>query len=244
MNRSTPVPEIEPEAAEQEGGTVLDERWLKMIDAALKVQTPVAAAYVARLRAKHPEATDDELIASVCRKFSLLMTATGAGIGGVAALPGLGTAAAVGLTIGEGASFAEACAFLTLAVADIRGIDMKDRDTRRMVMFGVLSGDKGTRIIAKTLGKQGMQWNTVLAGSGSSIVPRLINTQISHWVRRKIAARAGKLWMARLLPFGIGAVIGGVGSRMVSRSVTDAVQEIFGAGPMIAGEAEEPSAGS
>lgn len=236
MNPTTPSSDVQSEDPQHE----LDERWVGMIDTALRMQAPAAASYVRRLRAKKPQASDDELIDDVCRKFTLLMTATGAGIGGAAALPGIGTAAAIGLTVGEGASFAEACAFLTLSVAAIRGIDMKDKDTRRMVMLGVLGGDKGTQIIAKTLGKQGMQWNTVLAGGGTGVVPRLINTQISRWVKRKVVARAGRVWFGRLLPFGIGAAIGGVGNRMIARSVTDAVREIFAQAPTIAGEAAGP----
>lgn len=230
-------PQPSPQApSEDQQVDQLDERWIRMIDTALRLQAPAAASYVRKLREKKPHATDDELVEDVCRKFTALMTATGAGIGGAAALPGIGTAAAVGLTVGEGASFAEACAFLTLAVAAIRGVDMKDADTRRIVMLGVLGGDKGTEIIAKALGKQGLQWNTVLAGGGGSIVPRLIHTQVSRWIKRKVVARAGTLWLGRLLPFGIGAVIGGVGNRTIARSVTEAVREIFAQGPTVPGE--------
>ena len=85
---------------------MIDERWLSALDGALKVQAPLARSYVARLRAKSPEATERQLLEHVTKRFVSLTTAAGAGIGGVAALPGLGTAAAVGLTIGEGVTFA------------------------------------------------------------------------------------------------------------------------------------------
>lgn len=204
----------------------IDERWLSVIDAALKVQAPLAHGYVARLRDKHPEETDRQLLERVTSRFTTLTTATGAGIGGVAALPGLGTAAALGLTVGEGVTFAEACAFLTLAAAEIHGVDMAERSTRRLVLMGVLSGERGTEIIAKAMGKQGLQWNTVLSGGGG-FLPGLISKQVSRYVRRRVLARTGKLWIVRLLPFGIGAVIGGLGARAVARSVVEAMQEIF-----------------
>src|SRR5690625_6200669 len=101
-------------------------------------------------------------------RFTHLMTATGAGVGGVAALPGLGTAAAIGLTVGEGVSFGEACAFVTLAAAEIHGVDMSDPGTRRLVLTAILSGDRGTESMARALGKQGLQWSAVLGGGGSS----------------------------------------------------------------------------
>ncbi|MFC7373684.1 hypothetical protein ACFQS2_14960 [Brachybacterium sp. GCM10030267] len=213
----------------------LDERWLSLIDAALKVQSPFAHSYVERLRAKHPEATRRQLMEMVTRRFTGLTTATGAGIGGIAALPGLGTAAAVGLTVGEGVSFAESCAFLTLAAADIYDVDMSDKHTRRLVLMGVLSGERGTEIIAKAMGKQGLQWNAVLGGGGG-FLPGLISRQLSRYVRRRVMARAGGLWLGRLLPFGVGAIIGGFGANAVSRSVVEAMLEIFSQAPTIDGE--------
>jgi hypothetical protein len=234
---STP-PTDPAELTEGGVGEQIDERWLSLIDAALKVQAPLAHSYVERLRAKHPEATDRQLLEHVTKRFTTLTTATGAGIGGVAALPGLGTAVALGLTVGEGVSFAEACAFLTLAAADIHGVDMTDRDTRRLVLMGVLGGERGAEIIARTMGKQGLRWNTVLGGGGG-LVPGLISKQVSRYVRRRILARTGGLWVVRLLPFGIGALIGGLGARAVSRSVVEAMLEIFSQGLTLEGELAE-----
>lgn len=234
MSPSTPDPEQQDTHADGEFATELDERWMSLIDTALKVQTPLARSYVSRLRAKHPGATREELLEHVSDRFTNLLTLTGAGVGGVAALPGIGTAVAVGVTVGEGISFAEACAFLTLAAAEIYDVDMRDRQTRHLVMTAVLGGEHGTEIIAKALGKQGLQWNAVLGGSG--MVPNMISKQVTRYVRRRVVARTGGLWLGRLLPFGVGAVIGGVGSRTVARSVVEAVEQIFHQAPTIEGE--------
>lgn len=213
----------------------VDERWMALIDTALKVQTPLARAYVDRLREHDPEATTHQLMGKVTGRFTNLMTATGAGVGGVAALPGLGTAAAVGLTVGEGVSFAEACAFVTLSAAEIHGVDMADAGTRRLVLIAVLSGEQGTEIVAKALGKQGLQWNAVLGGGGG-FLPNLVTKQVSRYVRRRVISRTGKLWFLRLLPFGLGAIIGGVGARTVARSVSDGLRVIFSQAPTLEGE--------
>ncbi|AXK44811.1 hypothetical protein [Brachybacterium saurashtrense] len=207
-------------------GEQIDERWLSVVDGALKAQAPLARSYVTRLRAAHPEETERQLLQRVTSRFVAVTMVTGAGIGGVAALPGLGTAAALGLTVGEGVTFAEACAFLTLSAAEIHGVDMADRSTRRLVLMAVLSGERGTEIIAKAMGTHGLQWNAVLGGGGG-FLPGLISKQVSRYVRRRVVSRTGKLWFARLLPFGIGAVIGAVGARVVARSVVEAMEEIF-----------------
>ena len=213
----------------------IDERWLDLIDAALKVQAPLARTYVSRLRDRYPGTSTHQLMHMLTTRFTNLMTATGAGVGGVAALPGLGTVAAVGLTVGEGVSFGEACAFLTLSAAEVHGVDMSDPGTRRLVLMGVLSGDRGTEIVAKALGKQGLQWNAVLGGGGG-VLPNVVTKQVTRYVRRRVISRTGKLWFLRLLPFGIGAVIGGVGARTVARSVSEALSEIFSQAPTLEGE--------
>ena len=238
MARSDQSPPPIPHSELREDGEhvePIDERWLSLIDAALKAQAPLARSYVERLREAHPEATDRQLLQHVTSRFVALTTLTGAGIGGVAALPGLGTAAALGLTVGEGVSFAEACAFLTLSAAEIHGVDMAEQSTRRLVLMGVLSGERGTEIIAKAMGKQGLQWNAVLGGGGG-FLPGLVSRQLSRYVRRRVVARTGKLWMMRLLPFGIGAVLGGIGARSVAHSVVEAMLEIFSHGATLEGE--------
>lgn len=207
----------------------LDDRWISLLDTALRAQAPVARRYVQGLRAKKPGASTEELMRVFTLRYSVLATGTGAGIGGVAAMPGIGTATALGLTVGEGLVFAEASAFLTLAAADIHDVDMRDAETRRLVLMAVLSGERGAEIIAKSLGQQGMQWSSVLGGGG--VVPGFVTRQVSRYVRRRVLARTSGIWLGRLLPFGVGAVIGGVGARLVSRSVVDALGEIFGEAP-------------
>ncbi|WP_058235756.1 hypothetical protein [Devriesea agamarum] len=201
---------------------------LTIVDRALQVQAPLARAYVRRLRAKNPGKSEEELLRNIERKFRGMLTATGAGIGGAAALPGVGTVAAVAMTVGEGAAFAEACAFLTLAAAELHGVDMRDPAKRRTVALAILGGEKGAEIITKALGKQGVQWNSLLAGTVPDFVMTAVNKQVKKWIKRRVAARMGGVWAGRMIPFGIGAVIGGAGNFMIAKSVIDAEREVFG----------------
>lgn len=242
MSRHKAHDESTPTGAADQGGEAVDDRTFRIVDTALRVQRPLAAKYVASLRAKdkHAGKDDDALVAHIEQRFTTMLTASGAGVGGVAALPGVGTAAAVVLTAGEGAAFAEACAFLTLAVADIRGVDMADPERRRTVALGVLGGEKGAEIVGKALGKQGAQWSTVLNGVAPDFVVRAANNQVRRWIKRKVTTRLGGLWAGRLVPFGLGAVIGGVGNRSVAKSVIEAERMIFSQAP--GGRIEGPSA--
>ena len=139
----------------------------------------------------------------------------------------MGTALAVGLTAGEGAAFAEACAFLALSVARVRGVDMTDPERRRMVTLGIIGGERGSEIVAKALGKQGAQWSTVLDGIAPDFVMAQVNKRVKKWIQRRAATRLGGVWLGRLAPFGLGAAIGGFGNRAVAKGVIDASREIF-----------------
>ena len=205
----------------------LQDNHMKLIDTALKVQGPLARKYVRSLKQKHPSWSNEELHISIESKFRTLLTVAGAGIGGAAALPGVGTVAAIGLTLGEGAAFAEACAFLTLAVAEIYNVDMRDNAQRRTVTLALLGGEAGAEILTKALGKQGAQWNTVLAGKVPDVVMNSVNKQVKKWIQRKMAAKAGGVWAGRLMPFGIGAIIGGFGNNLISKSVIEAERKVF-----------------
>lgn len=204
-----------------------DARTFTLVDTALRLQRPLAEKYVASLRRKHPDLDDDQLVHHIETRFVTMLTATGAGVGGAAALPGVGTLAAVALTAGDGAAFAEACAFLTLAVAEIRGVDMRDRDRRRAITLGVLGGEEGAQIMGKALGKQGAQWSSVLSGVAPDFVVNAVSKQFNRWIRRRVITRVGGVWAGRLIPFGIGAVIGGVGNRTIAKSVVSAERTIF-----------------
>lgn len=238
---STDGPVLDANAVDT-GSAELAEKHLSLIDRALALQAPIANRYIDSLRAKKSTLSDDELVALIEKRFMTLATAAGAGIGGAAALPGIGTAAAIGMTAGEGVAFAEAVAFLTLAVARVRGVDMKDPARRKIVTYGILGGERGADIVSKSLGKQGVQWAGVLNGAVPDVVMNAVNKRVKKWIQRTLARRLGTVWAGRLIPFGIGAAVGGAGNFAVARSVIEAEREIFASARTVAGSPNEPDA--
>ncbi len=207
--------------------SLIDDKQFELIDKALAVQGPIARKYVDSLRRKHPDWSDDKIVARLEGHFTKLAVATGVGIGGAAALPAVGTATAVALTAGEGIAFAEACAFLTLGIAHVRGVDMSKPEVRRTVILAILGGEKGAAIVTKALGKNGLQWSTVLDGMAPPFIADAVNTQVNRWIRRTVTRRFTGLWAGRLIPFGVGAVIGGLGNKALTKSVIEAAREVF-----------------
>jgi hypothetical protein len=51
--------------------------------------------------------------------------------------------------------------------------------------------------------------------------------QVERSVQRKIASRLGTRWLGKMLPFGIGAVVGGISNYTLARSVIEAAEQVF-----------------
>ena len=71
----------------------------------------------------------------------------------------------------------------------------------------------------------------MLSGVAPDYMVKFADKQVRTWIKRKLAARMGGLWAGRLIPFGVGALIGGVGNRAVARSVIEAERTIFSQAP-------------
>src|SRR5881409_1558166 len=84
---------------------------LAIIAAALNAQTPLAAAYVSKLRARRPNSTPRQLQKILDRQFLATTTSSGVAVGTAAAAPGVGTAIGAALTLGETAVSIRAAVF-------------------------------------------------------------------------------------------------------------------------------------
>lgn len=69
----------------------------KVLLRAVEVQRPLVLANIRRLQRRHPHATAAQLAAILERDYLLAVTGGGALVGGAAVIPGVGTAAALGL---------------------------------------------------------------------------------------------------------------------------------------------------
>ena len=66
-----------------------------------------------------------------------------------------------------------------------------------------------------------------LAGFGT------VRERIQTMFLRTLLKQQGTAWLGRALPFGIGAVVGGVGNRMMGRAVVANAKEAFGPMPLV-----------
>src|SRR5690242_20660046 len=100
----------------------------RILEGGARVQAPAVAAYVNRLREHKPGATPAEIITKLENHYLAATMASGAAVGSAAAFPGIGTIAAMSAVAGETVVFLEATAVFALAVAEVHGIPVENRE--------------------------------------------------------------------------------------------------------------------
>jgi len=206
---------------------------------AVEIQRPLVLANLRRLQKRYPHATAAQLAAKLEHDYLLAVTGGGALVGGSAVIPGVGTLAALGLSAAATAGFLEATALFATSLAELHGVRLEDPEKASTLVMAIMLGEEGTTLLSSLGGQASGQgrgptqaWGTLfsrrapLAGFGS------VREQIQRAFLRNILKRQGTALLGRALPFGVGAVVGGVGNRMMGQAVIANAREAFGPMPI------------
>jgi hypothetical protein len=214
---------------------------------AISIQRPVVLEYLKSLRRDKPDATPAEILKELERRYIATVTVTSTGVGASAAIPAVGTGIALTLGVADLLFFYETSALYVLAATELHGIEVRDADRARPLVFGMLLGEKSQSKVSKLV----MQ----AAGAGSINTARTVATHsvgkalpkgwgevltqqlpdsalapLATVLARQALRASGKVagrTLGKVLPFGIGAVIGGVGSFTFGRDVVKAAHLAF-----------------
>lgn len=215
--------------------------WLiKTLEGILGVQRPLVINHLRSVRRKHPELTPEQVIKRLEKQYLAAVSTGGAAVGATAVAPGIGTAAALGLTVAETVGFLEASAFFGQAVTEVHGIAIEDEERAKALVMGLMLGAGGQALVKRAaeqaIGKGGMPGNTYWGQLITSALPAGAMGQVVDFLRRaflrRMARNTGASMLGRAMPFGIGAVIGGVGNNILGRQVVRAAREAFGPAPL------------
>ena len=204
---------------------------LKLVDHGLAVQQASVAKHIARVRRSKPDASPADVIRRLERQLLATTTSSGAAVGAAAAAPGFGTAAAATLSAGESAAFLEAAALYTLALADIHGVHISDLERRRSLFLAIMLGEGGNRAISSVAERSGKHWARQLVHRIPTSQIRAINKILGHNFVTKYGSRQGVVVLGRIVPFGIGAVIGGSANAAMAKGVVRSARRAFGPPP-------------
>jgi hypothetical protein len=205
----------------------------KVVLKALDVQRPLVLRNLNRLRRQGPQDTPAELAERLGKQYLAAVTGGGAAVGGTAVVPGVGTAAALGLSAAATVGFLEATALYAQSVAELMGIPTDDPQRAQTLVMAVMLGDDGRRMLRDFTSQANGRGMGPLAGSlsvvtGSSGVSEVLFNQMKRMFIKRFIVRQGAGMLGRLIPFGVGAVVGGLGNRAMGKGVVKAAQDLFG----------------
>ncbi|MBP1138000.1 hypothetical protein JOE31_004232 [Arthrobacter sp. PvP023] len=219
---------------------------------AVEVQRPLVLANLRRLQRRHPRATAAQLADKLERDYLLAVTGGGALVGGSAVIPGVGTVAALGLSAAATVGFLEATALYATSLAELHGIRMVDPEKAGLMVMAIMLGEEGTALLGSLSGQAAGRskgptdaWGSVFARKTSFPGFGSVRDRIQRAFLRNLLQRQGTALLGRALPFGVGAVVGGVGNRVMGRAVVASAREAFGPMPdTIPGEVAAGTPGS
>ncbi|MDJ0392381.1 hypothetical protein QMK17_03405 [Rhodococcus sp. G-MC3] len=214
----------------KEGGR-LEKALVSILDNGSRIQGPAIEKYVAYMRRAHPKDTPAQLIERLENRFLLAVTSSGSAVGGAAAVPAIGTVASLAAVGAETAFFIESSALLTLSVASVHGIPVHDHQQRRALVLAVALGESGMQIVEKTVGTSAKNWGTLVTSRIPGGAMTTMNKSLVKKFVQKYLAKRSALLFGKLLPAGIGAVIGGAGNRMIGKGVIRNARDAFGPAP-------------
>lgn len=208
------------------------------IDRVLTVQRPVVLAHIRSIRRGRPHASPAEIIRTLERRYLAAVTTGGALVGASAAVPAIGTGTSLVLSGAETAGFLEATALFAQSITEVHGIVVDDPDRARALVMTMVLGTAGSDLVKQMAGQvagtapgRTQFWGEMVAKS----LPRSALGPVADRIRksfmRRLAVAQGTNVVGRLIPFGIGAVIGGGGNHLLGRQIVRTSREGFGAAP-------------
>lgn len=214
---------------------------------AISVQRPVVLEYLRSVRRDKPNASPSDILKEIDNRYVATVTIASSGVGASAALPGVGIPLALGLGVVDMLFFYETSALYVLAVAELHGVPVVEAERARPLVLGTLLGQKSqsqiSKIVLSAAGAGGVDQartaatgvvaKTLPKGWGEVLTEQLPDSALAPLtvvIGREALKTSGKLGagtLGKAVPFGIGAVIGGVGSFYFGKDVVKAGRVAF-----------------
>lgn len=223
---------------------------VRILDRVIRIQRPAVIAHIRSVRLRHPDATPDEIVRILEKRYLAAVTTGGAAVGATAVVPGVGTAVTLGLASAETVGFLEATALFTQSLAEVHGITMDSPDRARALVLTMMLGDDAVNLV-KQLASQAAGAGTRSAYWGELVTKSLPRAAVGPLLDRlkksfihRFTAKGGASLLGKAMPFGVGAVIGGAGNHILGRRVVVASRKAFGPAPTVLPAELEPLPGA
>ena len=217
------------------------------IDAVLSIQRPVVVAHLRGIRRRVPNATPEQIVRILERRYLAAVTTGGAAVGATAVIPGISTGITLVLSGVETAGFLEATALFAQSVAEVHGIAIDNPDRARALVMTLMLGNEGIDLVRQFAGQasgggiaRNAYWGELITNTMPKAVMGTVVDRLRHVFVRQFAVRGGAGIIGKAIPFGIGAAIGGAGNHILGRRVLRQSRLAFGAPPPVLPHELEP----
>lgn len=207
------------------------------IDALLSVQRPIVLAHIRSIRTRRPDASPTQVIGILERRYLTAVTAGGAAVGASAAIPAVGIGTSIVLSGVETAGFLETTALFAQSVTELHGIAVTEPERARTLVMTMMLGNGGQELIRQLAGQaaggpnRSAFWGELVTKQLPRAAFGPLADHIQKLFLRKFAVGQGANVVGRMIPFGIGAVLGGGGNHLLGRRVVNSSRTAFGPAP-------------
>lgn len=204
---------------------------LLLLDQVLSAQAPLVERHIERLRRNRPDATPQQIVKRLNSELRATIIGGGAGVGAVAATRKMGLKGTLVISSGEKVAALGAAALYVLSRAELQGVQLDDIERRRTLVMGVLLGNAGLESIHQVAERTGQHWAKHLVKNIPLEKIRVVNNVLGPNFVTKYGTKQGIVVLGRVIPRGVGAVIGGAAGVMSSQTIIKAADLAFGAAP-------------
>lgn len=204
------------------------------LDRFLAIQRPAVVAHLRSLQRRNPEATGLQLTAMIERRYLVAVTTGGAAVGATAVIPAIGTGVTLALSGLETAGFLESTALYAQSLSELHGIAVDDPERARALVLTMMLGREGSELVRQLGGQlthtsvaRTAYWGELVTSTLPSMVVGPLVDRLRSTFIRQFAVRGGASIVARAIPFGIGAVVGGAGNNILGRRVVQNSRTAF-----------------
>jgi hypothetical protein len=128
----------------------------------------------------------------------------------------------------EGLAFINATVLYILARGDIQGIAIEDVERRRMLILAIMLGDAGATGVATVAERTAQHWARQVVKAIPYEKVLAINKFLGKNFVTKYGTKQGIIVLGRVIPLGIGAVIGAAANGLISQGIISASDQAFG----------------
>lgn len=234
-----PKPLLSPTGGASSGGP-LPAGVVTGFDRVMAIQRPAVLAHIRGIRRRHPEASPEQLVRILERRYLAAVTSGGAAVGATAVIPGVGTGVTLALSGVETAGFLEATALFAQSVSEVHGITVDDPERARALVMTMMLGHEGSDLVRQLAGQvtgggvaRTAYWGELVTTSLPRAIMGPLTDKLKRTFIRQFAAKGGASLLGKAVPFGIGAVIGGMGNHILGKRVVSSSRLAFGQAPTV-----------